>query len=257
MIHFHINHWYGRFGNNIIAICNGIYTARKYKGKLTFMPHPILKQKIFDFTEGDITELYQENFYEFNKHFTEILSVTDLHELIHVYLMDIIPRLNIELSEKDLIIHIRSGDIFLPQYYDFNYTQPPLSYYTNIIDNNKYDHIYLVAEDYRNPVINELLKYNAHIKTIIGKNNNTTVLNFNYEFIRDLNILLQAKNLVVGTGSLGYIVALMSNKLIKLYNCTPPKISPQWDMDNLKTVIKAEITTTDLTTYYAEIKNAS
>jgi hypothetical protein len=253
MIHFHINHWFGRFGNNIIAICNGIHTAQKYKGKLTFMPHPILREKTFDFTEGTITELYQENFYEFNEYFKEILSVEELYQLIHTYLIDIIPKVNINLNDNDLVIHIRSGDIFLPQYYDFNYTQPPLFYYTNIIDNNQYNNIFLVAEDYRNPVISELLKYNSNIKPIIGENNNMTVLNFNNNFIRDLNILLSAKNLVIGTGSLGYIVSLISNKLEKLYNCTPPIVSPQWDISNLKNIIKTDINTTDLTEYYKNI----
>jgi hypothetical protein len=252
MIHFHINHWYGRFGNNIIAICNGIYTARKYKGKLTFMPHPIIRQQTFDFSEnGDsINELYQENFYEFNEHFKEILPIDELHKLIHIYLINLIPKMTINLTETDLVIHIRSGDIFLPQFYDFDYTQPPLTYYTNIIENNKYDNIYLVAEDYRNPVINQLLEKYPNIRAIVGNNNNSTVLNFNNDFIRDLNILLNATNLIVGNGSLGFIVALFNTKLHNFYNCTPPKCVPQWDMNMLKGIIKAEIYTTDLTEYY-------
>jgi len=254
MIHFHINHWYGRFGNNIIAICNGIYTARKYKGKLTFMPHPIIRQKPFNFSEDENLIPYQANFYEFNEYFKENLPINELYNLIHTYIINLIPKININLTEKDLVIHIRSGDIFLPQFYDFNYTQPPLTYYLNIIENNQYENIYLVAEDYRNPVINQLLEEIPTIRAIIGQNNNSTVLNFNNDFIRDLNILLHATNLVVGNGSLGFIIALINTKLKNFYNCTPPECVQQWDMKMLEGIIKAEIHTTDLTEYYKKIK---
>ena len=61
-------------------------------------------------------------------------------------------------NPNDLHIFIRSGDVFSqnPILLD-NYLQPPLCFYTNIINNFKCENIHIVSENKNNPVIDELL----------------------------------------------------------------------------------------------------
>jgi len=243
MIHFHINHWYGRFGNNIIAICNALDTARKMKGKLTYINHPVLKNKIFDFSISSIEKTFEENFYEFNEYFSKKLPIQELYSLVKAYVKDLVPRETITTANDELVIHIRSGDIFLPQYFQPQYIQPPITYYEKIIQSESFKNIFLVAEDNRNPVIDKLLCAYPGIKPIVGKQNNNTVLNFNSEFIHDLNILLSARTLVIGNGSLGFVVALLSDSLQHLYHVPPPPYESQWNVNLLKEVLPIKFTT--------------
>ena len=59
---------------------------------------------------------------------------------------------------NELYIHIRSGDIFLKPCKESSYAQPPLCFYKTIIDNNKFNRIYIISQNDLNPVINELKK---------------------------------------------------------------------------------------------------
>ena len=49
-------------------------------------------------------------------------------------------------NNNDIVIHIRSGDIFSNKPDSF-YLPPPLSFYVNILKNKKFDKIILVSED--------------------------------------------------------------------------------------------------------------
>jgi hypothetical protein len=67
--------------------------------------------------------------------------------------------------EKDLIIHIRSGDIFDKNFNVNSYIQPPYSFYKKIIEENKFDNIYILSENYNiNPIIPKLLSNYKNIK---------------------------------------------------------------------------------------------
>ena len=56
-------------------------------------------------------------------------------------------------DENDVVIHIRSGDIFNKCPHPV-YIMPPLSYYVNILNEKNFNKIYLVAADKLNPFIN-------------------------------------------------------------------------------------------------------
>ena len=64
----------------------------------------------------------------------------------------------INANKNDLYIHIRSGDIFVNPKLGWSYAQPPLCFYETIINNNKFNNIYIISENKLNPVINKLLK---------------------------------------------------------------------------------------------------
>jgi hypothetical protein len=55
-----------------------------------------------------------------------------------------LPKTNV--SNKDLFIHMRSGDIFAKKVHE-NYAQPPLCFYISIIKNFQFNKIYLISQD--------------------------------------------------------------------------------------------------------------
>jgi hypothetical protein len=109
------------------------------------------------------------------------------------------------LNENDLVIHIRSGDIFSNQA-PTNYIMPPLSYYVDIINNNNFDKIYLLAEDTKNPCINELIKQFPEI-------------HFKLQSLdEDIKILLGATNVVMSYGTMIHALLIFSNNIKNLYS---------------------------------------
>lgn len=106
-------------------------------------------------------------------------------------------------GQNDLVIHIRSGDIFVwPHPF---YAQPPLSFYLDIIKSRIWDSVTLIAEDRRNPCINPLL---MKIKGIKFKA---------HDMHTDISILLSAKNLAVGFGTFGTAILKMSKRIENVY----------------------------------------
>ena len=69
----------------------------------------------------------------------------------------------IKQNQNDLYVHIRSGDIFLTNIAS-GYSQPPLCFYQKIINDNKFDKIWLISNGFENPVIFKLLKLYSNVK---------------------------------------------------------------------------------------------
>lgn len=109
---------------------------------------------------------------------------------------------NLDLNENDLYIHIRSGDVFIkhPNRY---LGQPPLNYYLDIINSRKWNKIHVIAENDNNPCVKELSKRGY----VFSKGS----------LHHDMSLLVNAVNLVVGPGSFGQAIALLSKKLKTYY----------------------------------------
>ena len=108
----------------------------------------------------------------------------------------------LNLNENDLYIHIRSGDVFI-EHPNPCLGQPPLNYYLDVIKSKKWNKIHVIAENDKNPVIKEL-----------------AIRGYQYSSGRvyeDMSVLMNAVNLVVGPGSFGQAVALISKKLKNYY----------------------------------------
>lgn len=208
---FLINEWYGRFGNNFICIVNAIMAAKKHKARLIIPTHPVFETYNIDFSNGihdDI--LFQNNFYYDNKYSVKI-SKNELNECVKEYVIKMIPKnLFNHFPDDVLVIHIRSGDIFLNHIFQLAYIQPPFSYYDKIISETNYKKYLIVSESWHNPVI-KMLKDKYNDKIIVNEIENT-IYNINNSFKIDLSIMLNAKNIVLSPTTLSIALISLSKK---------------------------------------------
>jgi hypothetical protein len=201
---------YGRLGNNIIQLYTCIFdNIHKYNHKEISMELLIKKQPdifknfpkafIFDFPENniEIKDIFYYNGLTMNDKQKE--------EIINKYIK---PYISYDLEDKygidfdeDLIIHIRSGDIFKESFPLTHYTQPPYIFYKKVLNENIYKKIYICSENFNlNPVIKKLLE----------EYSNVVFLPNSLEI--DFKIMLNAQHFVTSNSSLSYIVNLLSTK---------------------------------------------
>ena len=193
-----IKRWFGRLGNNICQISNVIDICIYYKHNVIFnVKHPLFNLKLIEnyFSKynnsekvADLffyrhklaypVEIYKKNIEERNKLLKEAFLIKDINPL----------------SENDLVIHIRSGDIFKKSPHAA-YIPPPLSYYIKEINKKKYNKIIILCEDRINPVVNKLLEL---YKNAIHNINNLE---------EDIRFILGASNIVFSVGT--FIPALI------------------------------------------------
>lgn len=226
-----LKRWYGRLGNNIIQLSNIIDIALKeehnikfnVKG-LKFFDISVIKnyfdkynnKKIYcgarhffkdkgrvgdaDFDRiawmtrkhmatpkellGFQKNIFNKNAEERNKILQKAFLINNIHTL----------------NENDLVIHIRSGDIFRRKPHHL-YIPPPLSYYIKEINKYNYEKIYIICEDKKNPVVNKLLE--LYKNAIHNKNT----------LKEDIRIILGAKNIMYSIGSFIPSLMLLSNNI--------------------------------------------
>ena len=200
-----------RLGNNIIQLSNIIDIAITYKHNIKFNIENLI---FFDlsvietyFNKYNNIEIITDNYNFFynnklpfpNRIFNQ--NVEERNKILQkAFLINNIDKLN----ENDLVIHIRSGDIFSSKPHH-DYVPPPLSYYTKEIDKYKYDKIHIICEDTKNPVVNELLKL---CKNAVHNENNLE---------KDIRIILGATNIIFSIGTFIPSLMLLSNNKKYVY----------------------------------------
>ena len=110
-------------------------------------------------------------------------------------------------DNTDLLIHIRSGDIFRFKTAHKKYGQPPLAFYILCINHKKPKSITLVFEDYSNPVIRLLISYINSINCKLKLNNINNLK-------KDVSSILNAKTVVLGNGTFVPEFFLVQNRSI-------------------------------------------
>lgn len=222
---------YGRLGNNISQIISCMFQ------NITVYRHKFINLKLIKDTQPILNlfpDLFVFNFPETDKTITSVfwegvddLTIVDSSEkaiILTDFIIETIeefdadtntiidkcikPYINYELSDNfnidfknDLVIHIRSGDIFDKHFSLTDYIQPPLSYYEKIICENNYRKIFIVTEHCanKNPVI---LKICTKFKNVYLLQNNIDI---------DFKIMLNSYNFVSSISTLSKIVNLLSN----------------------------------------------
>ena len=155
----------------------------------------LILKKNMDLKEKSIG-IFDKNFIFFQKVFKPEIRINLLKNEIKKNL----PQIN--LTSKDLIIHIRSGDIF--QYKlnkDSNYAQPPLCFYQSIINNFNFSKIFIIAQDKNNPIIDILI------------NQYPTIQFNNNQLEHDVAIMTNAYNIVGSISSFFTTLIIINDNL--------------------------------------------
>ena len=198
-----INAWYGRLGNNIKQLSNIIHIAIALKHNIKinvkhrFFDVSLIEKYFNKYNNSEIITDDKLNFFNPNKYklrFSNTIFEENIQEkkkiLQNAFLINNINK----LPENDLVIHIRSGDIFSSNPHP-GFIPPPLSYYTKEIDKCKYKKIHIICEDTKNPVVNELRK--LYKNAVYEKNT----------LEKDIRIILGATNILYSVGT--FIPSLM------------------------------------------------
>lgn len=191
-----ITKWFGRFGNNIIQISSALSKCVEKNCNLVlpynnnlFWPHI---QKI------EITK-NESNYQEEGLFWDYYLKDGDRRNICLKYLNNLLDLNEFELTNDDLVIHVRGGDIFTDVIK--NYVQAPLSYTKKIIENTKPKNIIVVYEDFLNPTV----------KFIYENYSNVILEN---DFKRGIQYILSAKNVcLTGVGTFARAIIMCSKKI--------------------------------------------
>jgi hypothetical protein len=206
----YITKWFGRLGNNILQVRNTLYIACYYGYNLNLPKHKFFNKQSILINKKDTSEpIYStsESAYFFSRN--KIVDIntecfTTNHDVVANLLADLFVvdyKALSPLDPDDLVIHIRSGDLFIKETPHPAYIPPPLSYYTYILQTRKYKNIYLIAEDRLNPCINKLLELYPNI---IFKEQS---------FIEDIRIILRAQTVVCSVGTMIPALSCMSRNI--------------------------------------------
>jgi hypothetical protein len=214
--HFSIRDYYGRLGNNLQQIANGIAYSEIYDKSFSSKEHSQIKV----IRTGTSKSVFKKKYRFF--HYREIGSINrdtpkntalDYNEInprMHrIFQEKILPNIKfykkIDIPNDTLVIHLRSGDIFEKAKY-FDQVQNPLNFYLEVIKNYK-NILIVTSQEKNNPVLSYLENLpNCNIE-IQSKSVN-----------EDFNTLLNARNLCLsGIGTFGVAAALLSTNLKKLY----------------------------------------
>ena len=121
-----------------------------------------------------------------------------------------------DVGADDLVIHLRSGDIFQGPEGDGGaspggdlYVQPPLSFYQRAVQRAMDERpgvVHVVAENARNPVILPLVDW-------LDRTGRPVTVRLNRDLRGDLGVLLAGRRVVFANGTFGMAVALLSSRL--------------------------------------------
>ena len=217
----HLDSWYGRLGNNLTQLSNGIYYAEKTNSLFSYVAHPIIENKAFDFSNISTLEKITSNFWQVDVERAEMEE--NRSRVLRKYIFPLLPYKKIEVP-YDLVVHIRGGDIVSPSPQP-GYVQSPLSYFLKIFSIENPETILLVCEDNKNLMVNELLnsRYNCTYQS--------------GTIVEDMNYLLNSKKIIFGgVGTFSPNLALSSPNVERVYyplyeNCYSANIGCHGDFE--------------------------
>ena len=202
--------WVGRLGNNIIQLSNIIHIAIAFKHNIKInVQHRFFDVSLIEkyFNKYNNSEIMTDNnhfFYKSKLSVSNAIFKQNIEETNKILQEAFLIKNIDKLPENDLVIHIRSGDIFKSKPHP-KYAPPPLSYYTKEIDKFKYDKILIISEDTINPVVNKLREL---YKNAVYKKNTLE---------KDIRIILGATNIIYSVGTFIPSLMLLSNNNKYLY----------------------------------------
>jgi hypothetical protein len=175
---------FGRFGNIVMQLIHAVAVARAYDIPDVFLDTTYYSDKLFsiaerhsarprirldhDYTEGDYVALKGTLFSpDAFPSLARALTPRKKRAIGHQVLRPLLaPKIQAapRLPADQVLIHFRSGDIFVPGRAAPSYRQPPLSYYQFCLDEavrRGARRALVLYEDLRNPIIEPFLEYCA------------------------------------------------------------------------------------------------
>lgn len=203
-----------RYGNNIICIINALYVHENTPGSYLVIPaRGKILSRIIDFHQvysaNELNNIFlnQKNdtkktnlgkiyWWKKNGLFYGLLRVSfekrlEYKNLICNRILDLKDTSDTIIPEKDLLIHIRAGDIHRKGAHR-SYAQPPVSFYEKIIEENTFDKIHILSENNNNFVSNLLI-------SIFGQDRVKVIQEPCYK--KAFNIIRCSKNICTSTSS--------------------------------------------------------
>ncbi|MCJ2071055.1 discoidin domain-containing protein [Methylobacterium sp. J-030] len=229
----------GAFGNCLVQYYVAISAARALDLKLIKIPKIDRSQAIFlkerltchgiTFIPAD--EPLPDDGYFLSGMFFDVpfqqmvnaRSPMSMREVVHTYIRQVfngLPAVFPDKPEDQLIIHIRSGDIF-STWIDPNYPQPPLAFYRMVIERllaeDRIRSVRMVFENRANPVIPALEAYVEGIGLPLSTQSGTLV--------DDVAAIANGRYLVFGFGSFGPGVCHLSERVDQVFyfSCNWPQ----------------------------------
>jgi len=210
-----ISYWVGRLGNRLLALYNGLIYAIGTNTNLIipfddtgFISTTFIQ--IQDTSSNEILHCYtffSDNFIpNWEQINTNLSYKKQALKLIKQYVL-FSPQ-NKVLSENDLVIHIRSGDIMVNNCdWPKEYIPPPYIFYETILKKTweKWSKIYIIAEDNKHPCLRRLIQ---NYPQIIWKKQSLK---------KDIEFILSAKSIVIGGGSFVPALMLFSNNIKNVF----------------------------------------
>jgi hypothetical protein len=204
-----ISNWYGRLGNNIQQICNGILFSSLSGDGFSSIEHELINQVVLNYNKQ--STIRQCRFFHYNTSNKDFdIDLNYLYQNIgKVAKQYVVPNFKFKIKDPfdndTLVVHIRSGDIFAHEHNPpHDYVPNPLCYYLNLIE--EYDKIIVVTEpDNYNPIVDELKK----IKKVTVQSESVA---------EDFSTLMRSKNIATsGTGTFAVAAALCSSNIENFY----------------------------------------
>ena len=208
-----LSYYFSRFGNNLQQIAIGIMYANLKNGNFYSPPHQYLKEfsvinnkllQRFSFLKKRYRFFYFHNKKDFpDKKITSTYVIKNIQKIFKEHMIKNVKFLNDSpLDEETLVIHVRSGDIFLLDKKD--YYQNPINFYIEIMKEYK-KVIVVTSDDKLNPICSEL----ERIPKVTFQTSSLE---------SDFNLLYNSKNLATsGVGTFPIAAALFSTELENFY----------------------------------------
>jgi hypothetical protein len=204
-----------QLGNSLVQLSNAVNIGIHTKSKVTMPSIGTSTETLdflsgvpdFDFRTSDSCGIDLESkFYFPNECFGYDLTNKERLRILKDFVFPHLPIVDSDgITEDTLVIHIRSGDIFEGWIHQ-NYVQPPLSYYKKIIEETKPSNILIVTQsDRKNPCIDSLLPLYPNTKIQCGT------------LQQDVSAILNARKLVIGFGTFGWMLSMISDRIHTLH----------------------------------------
>lgn len=219
LTHFRLTKWL-KFGNSIEQLHHLFYLAKVYNVKRIVLP----LSKLFQAGTVDEFEVItgkSENpaepgvglagvFYYLEPFCLQRPAeglLLSAQRYVRPLLSNVLREADPRVGEHDLVLHFRAGDVFSRPV--AHYGQPPLAYYLAAIERERPRRTWLVFEDRANPCIEaaEAWLQSHRLEAVIQSGS----------LEEDLRVLLSARRLVIGQGTFGSSVAMLSTHLRRLY----------------------------------------